>query len=93
MVSFEALSEDVREEVDYYSRAGLHHPDPEVDRLAQDWAAETLSRGGTVGAYAAMVLDFAVSILLGGGGGGTTGNIISKRRMARRIVAASHPKA
>jgi hypothetical protein len=86
-VIFDDLPTSVREEVDALSKLGERHPDPEVAAAAREWADETLSRGGSVGALAAGVLDFGLSALLGGGGGGTAGSLIAKRRLAKRIRA------
>jgi hypothetical protein len=84
-VTFEELPATVREDVAAYATRGERHPDPEIAAAADEWARETLSHGGSLGAWAAIVVDLGVSTLLGGGGGGTGGSILAKRRVAKRI--------
>lgn len=86
-MNFDDLPTEVRELVDALAKRGERHPDPEVAVAADEWAVETLSRGGSVGALLAGAIDFGLSVLLGGGGGGTTGSLIAQRRLAKRIRA------
>jgi hypothetical protein len=86
-VTFDDLPTEVRELVEALAKSGERHPDPEVAAAADEWAAETLSRGGSVGALLALALDFGLSVLLGGGGGGASGSLLAPRRLARRIRA------
>jgi hypothetical protein len=67
------------------ARKGFRHPNPRIDKIAKEWAQDTLERNpGVIGWIAGSIVGFLFSTDPG------VANSIADRRKAKRILKATN---